>query len=124
MQDYDLSAIFMRNWDVRDESGTDKDGKGCEWEKDWEDVQRVCRALDVPCKMVRCRSDKINLKEAHQVQVDLSKEYWNRVFDPALRIWQQGDTPNPDVWCNKYALLLVLLLCLMFLQGDQVWGTT
>ncbi|KAF8827646.1 hypothetical protein HHX47_DHR4000198 [Lentinula edodes] len=27
----------MRNWDTRDESGTDK---GCEWEKDWDDVQR------------------------------------------------------------------------------------
>ena len=39
----------MRNWDTRDESGTDK---GCEWEKDWEDVQRVCRQLDIPHKLV------------------------------------------------------------------------
>ena len=49
-QDYDLSAVFMRNWDTRDESGTDK---GCEWEKDWEDVQRVCKVLDIPVTMVR-----------------------------------------------------------------------
>jgi tRNA U34 2-thiouridine synthase MnmA/TrmU len=49
IQDYDLSSIFMRNWDSRDESGTDV---GCEWEKDWEDVQRVCRKLDIPCQMV------------------------------------------------------------------------
>jgi tRNA U34 2-thiouridine synthase MnmA/TrmU len=48
-KDYDLSAVFMRNWDTRDESGTDK---GCEWEKDWEDVQRVCKVLDLPCQMV------------------------------------------------------------------------
>jgi hypothetical protein len=48
-QDYDLSAVFMRNWDTRDEWGTDK---GCEWEKDWEDVQRVCKVLDIPCEMV------------------------------------------------------------------------
>jgi len=47
-KDYDLSAVFMRNWDTRDESGTDV---GCEWEKDWEDVQRVCRKLDIPCRM-------------------------------------------------------------------------
>jgi len=47
-KDYDLSSIFMRNWDRRDESGTDI---GCEWEKDWEDVQRVCRKLDIPCQM-------------------------------------------------------------------------
>ena len=39
----------MRNWDTRDESGTDV---GCQWEKDWEDVQRVCQKLDIPCQMV------------------------------------------------------------------------
>lgn len=39
----------MRNWDTRDESGTDK---GCEWEKDWEDVQLVSKHLGVPCRMV------------------------------------------------------------------------
>ena len=50
-QDYDLSAIFMRNWDTRDEYGTSD--KGCEWEKDWEDVQRVCNVLDIPVTMVR-----------------------------------------------------------------------
>lgn len=48
-QDYDLSAVFMRNWDTRDESGTDR---GCEWEKDWDDVQKVCNLLDIPCKLV------------------------------------------------------------------------
>ncbi|KAI9510271.1 5-methylaminomethyl-2-thiouridylate-methyltransferase [Russula earlei] len=79
-KDYDLTAVFMRNWDARDESGTDA---GCEWEKDWEDVQRVCGKLDIPCRMI-----------------DLSREYWLRVFEPAIRTWQKGNTPNPDVWCN------------------------
>ena len=51
-QDYDLSAVFMRNWDTRDESGTDS---GCEWKKDWEDVQRVCRMLGLKCEMVSLR---------------------------------------------------------------------
>ncbi|KAJ3842911.1 tRNA-specific 2-thiouridylase [Lentinula raphanica] len=80
-QDYDLSAIFMRNWDTRDESGTDK---GCEWEKDWEDVQRVCSSLGISCTMI-----------------DLSRAYWNRIFQPALDVWESGSTPNPDVWCNR-----------------------
>ena len=48
-QDFDLSAVFMRNWDTRDESGTDT---GCEWEKDWQDVQLVCKKLDLPCELV------------------------------------------------------------------------
>lgn len=39
----------MRNWDSRDEKGTDD---GCEWKRDWEDVQRVCSQLGIPCKMV------------------------------------------------------------------------
>ncbi|KAJ7646635.1 tRNA-specific 2-thiouridylase [Roridomyces roridus] len=81
-QDYDLSAVFMRNWDTRDEYGTSE--KGCEWEKDWEDVQKVCKVYDIPCRMI-----------------DLSKEYWNRVFEPSLRQWEYGTTPNPDVWCNR-----------------------
>ncbi|KAF7374698.1 tRNA-specific 2-thiouridylase MnmA [Mycena sanguinolenta] len=81
-QDYDLSAVFMRNWDTRDEYGTSD--KGCEWEKDWDDVQKVCKVYDIPCEMV-----------------DLSKEYWNRVFEPSLRMWEDGITPNPDVWCNR-----------------------
>ncbi|KAL0062627.1 hypothetical protein AAF712_010464 [Marasmius tenuissimus] len=80
-QDYDLSAVFMRNWDTRDESGTDH---GCQWERDWQDVERVCRSLGIPCKMI-----------------DLSKEYWNRIFEPSLQVWESGETPNPDVWCNR-----------------------
>ena len=49
-QDYDLSAVYMRNWDTRDEYASDK---GCEWEKDWQDVQLVCRKLGIPCELVR-----------------------------------------------------------------------
>jgi tRNA U34 2-thiouridine synthase MnmA/TrmU len=49
-EDYNLEAVFMRNWDTHDESGSDT---GCQWEKDWIDVQRVCSQLDIPCKMVR-----------------------------------------------------------------------
>jgi tRNA methyl transferase HUP domain len=48
-QDYDLSAVYMRNWDTRDESGSDI---GCQWERDWEDVQQVCSRLGIPCELV------------------------------------------------------------------------
>lgn len=40
----------MRNWDTHDEFGSDA---GCEWERDWEDVQQVCRRLSLPCELVR-----------------------------------------------------------------------
>jgi hypothetical protein len=50
IQDYDLSAIYMRNWDTADESGTDK--TGCAWKQEWEDVQKLCRFLDLPVELV------------------------------------------------------------------------
>lgn len=64
-------------------------GKGkstCEWERDWEDVQRVCKFLKIP-------KERVNM-------VDFSKEYWNRVFEPCVGVWEGGGTPNPDVMCN------------------------
>ncbi|GJE87018.1 tRNA-specific 2-thiouridylase [Phanerochaete sordida] len=100
-KDYDLSAIFMRNWDTRDESGTDE---GCEWKKDWHDVQQVCKMLDIPCKLV-----------------DLSKEYWNRVFQPALAIWEMGGTPNPDLWCNREVKFGALM---QHLTSADTWFAT
>lgn len=45
----------------------------------------------------------------YSLQIDLSKEYWNRVFQPALCRWQSGETPNPDVFCNKEIKFGVLL---------------
>lgn len=59
----------------------------CSWKKDWEDVQAVCKQIGIP-------DDKVKL-------VDLTKEYWERVFEPALDIWESGGTPNPDVTCNR-----------------------
>ncbi|KAJ7476097.1 tRNA-specific 2-thiouridylase [Mycena latifolia] len=71
----------MRNWDTREEYAADT---GYEWKRDWEEVQLVCRAFGIPCQMI-----------------DLSKEYWNRMFEPALRDWEHGSALNPDVWCNR-----------------------
>ncbi|PSR77576.1 hypothetical protein PHLCEN_2v7766 [Hermanssonia centrifuga] len=99
--DYDLSAVYMRNWDTRDESGSDS---GCEWKKDYADVQRVCKALDIPCTMI-----------------DLSKEYWNTVFQPSLHEWEAGGTPNPDIWCNKEIKFGALM---KHLSTEDTWVAT
>lgn len=88
-QGYDVEPVFMRNWDSLDEqSGSG----GCEWERDWEDVRRVCRE---------------NLGGLKPRLVDLSRDYWSHVFEPALEGWAAGVTPNPDVTCNQCALLLL-----------------
>lgn len=61
--------------------------QACAWEKDWEDVRAVCRHVGVS-------PDRIKL-------VDLSKEYWSKVFEPSVREWEAGRTPNPDILCNR-----------------------
>ena len=60
----------------------------CGWQRDWESVQNVCNHIGIPRGRVKL--------------VDLSKEYWTKVFEPALRQWENGQTPNPDVACNRY----------------------
>lgn len=84
-QGYDVKPVFMRNWDTLDEqSGSG----GCEWERDWDDVRRICRE---------------HLGGVEPELVDLSREYWTHVFEPALEEWAAGVTPNPDVTCNQCA---------------------
>ncbi|GAA5996240.1 tRNA-5-taurinomethyluridine 2-sulfurtransferase [Rhodotorula paludigena] len=89
-QGYDVSPVFMRNWDTLDEqSGSG----GCEWERDWDDVQRVCRE---------------HLGGVEPELVDLSRDYWAQVFEPALEEWAAGVTPNPDVTCNQHIKFRIL----------------
>lgn len=45
----------------------------------------------------------LTTRSTSSLQVDLSREYWLQVFEPALDQWAQGVTPNPDVACNRCA---------------------
>ncbi|KAK4053010.1 hypothetical protein OIV83_001743 [Microbotryomycetes sp. JL201] len=81
---YDVRPIFMRNWDTLDEqSGSG----GCEWERDFDAVQHVCKHA---------------LGGVTPRLLDLSRQYWTDVFQRALDSWQIGQTPNPDVTCNQH----------------------
>ncbi|WVQ63448.1 tRNA (5-methylaminomethyl-2-thiouridylate)-methyltransferase [Kwoniella botswanensis] len=97
-----LDVIFMRNWDpLLSESPSSRADdpsyslsyqssntkSGCQWEKDWNDVISLTRSIGIS-------QDKVRL-------VDLSKEYWSRVFEPSINVWEGGGTPNPDVDCNR-----------------------
>ncbi len=85
----------MRNWDEKDELGV------CHADKEFEEVQRVCDRLNIPCR-----------------EVNFVKDYWNEVFrfvliflvfimcvvltaSSFLADLQLGLTPNPDVLCNQ-----------------------
>lgn len=70
-----VRGIYMANW-----SQTAK----CT-EADWNDVQKVCLKVGIPCE-----------------RVNFEKDYWNDVFEPMIEMYQQGLTPNPDLGCNRH----------------------
>ncbi|XP_076767952.1 mitochondrial tRNA-specific 2-thiouridylase 1 isoform X2 [Arvicanthis niloticus] len=76
---YQVTGVFMKNWDSLDEQGI------CAADKDCEDAYKVCQILDIPFH-----------------QVSYVKEYWNDVFSDFLNEYEKGRTPNPDISCNKH----------------------
>lgn len=90
-QDQDqASPPFDLNY--RSSSSSSSRGAGsvthqCEWERDWEDVRLTTNHLGIPPSEVRL--------------VDFTKEYWTKVFEPAIGVWEGGGTPNPDIDCNR-----------------------
>lgn len=77
-QGYEVLGLFMKNWDETDENGD------CPASKDYEDVQKVCAQLDIPC-----------------YSIEFVEEYRDHVFSEFLKQYQAGYTPNPDVLCNR-----------------------
>ena len=83
---FDVIGLFMKNWEEEDENGV------CTQEKDYNDVVRVSNALNIPF-----------------YTVNFAKEYKERVFSYFLDELKKGNTPNPDILCNreiKFKLLL------------------
>ncbi|KAM4615087.1 mitochondrial tRNA-specific 2-thiouridylase 1 isoform 1-T1 [Polymixia lowei] len=76
---YNVTGVFMKNWDSLDEKGV------CTSERDCEDAYRVCQSLNIPFH-----------------QVSYVKEYWHEVFSNLLKEYEKGRTPNPDILCNKH----------------------
>lgn len=71
-------AVHMRNWDEIEESGH------CSGERDAKDAAAVCAALGIPLETV-----------------DYTREYFTDVFQSLLDAYAQGQTPSPDVLCNR-----------------------
>jgi tRNA-specific 2-thiouridylase len=92
-QDNDKGAGGSASFDLnyKSASGSSSSTSGthqCEWERDWEDVRRTTDHLSIPRSEVRL--------------VDFTQEYWSKVFEPAIGVWEGGGTPNPDIDCNRY----------------------
>lgn len=88
-QGYEVVGGFMRNWDAlanNDYLGNPTiNAPQCPQEKDYQDAKEVAEKIGIPL-----------------LRADFVKEYWDSVFSYFLKEYQNGRTPNPDVFCNKY----------------------
>jgi len=75
-QGYQVSGIFMQNWEDDDEH--------CTARQDYRDAKGVADKLGIPLSTV-----------------NFADEYWERVFAHFLTEYGAGRTPNPDILCNK-----------------------
>lgn len=70
-----VRGVYMANWSQTAQCT----------ENDWNDVKKVCEHLKIPCE-----------------RVNFEREYWTQVFQPMILLYENGQTPNPDVGCNKH----------------------
>lgn len=74
---YDVTGVFIKVWQP--------DWIKCTWKEDRIDAMRVAARLDIPF-----------------ITLDLEKEYKEEVVDYMIREYKAGNTPNPDVMCNRH----------------------
>lgn len=94
---YEVIALFMKNWDEKDEFGV------CTATADSEDARRVADQLDIPF-----------------YTINFEKEYWDRVFTYFLEEYKKGRTPNPDVMCNQEIKFNAFLDYALKLDADYI----
>ena len=78
---WNVQGVFIKSWDRSEEEAK----AFCTETDDERAAQAVCRELGIPFRVV-----------------DLSREYWARVFEPFLAVYAAGSTPNPDTDCNRF----------------------
>ena len=98
-QGYDVVGIFMKNW--HDDTVTISNE--CPWVEDSYDAMIVAEKLSIPFQTI-----------------DLSKEYQERIIDYMFKEYKIGNTPNPDVLCNREIKFDVFLEIAKNLGADYV----
>ncbi len=79
---FSVTGIFLKCWSP--EFAGFLSPAECPWEKDQEDAKAVADVLGIPFR-----------------SLNLEQEYWERVTKPTIDGYAKGNTPNPDVLCNK-----------------------
>ena len=96
---YDVLGVFMKNW--HDESVTISEE--CPWLEDSYDAMLVAQKLNIPFKVI-----------------DLSSQYKEKIVDYMFNEYESGNTPNPDVLCNREIKFDVFLETAKQLNADFI----
>ena len=75
---FQVEGLFMKNWD-------EDDGACCHAEDDLKSARQAAKSMKIALHTV-----------------NFSSEYWEQVFQYLLRGYYNGETPNPDILCNRY----------------------
>ena len=75
---HDVAGLFMKNWEDDDTEGH------CPAQADYEAARAACAVLEIPL-----------------FATNLSRVYREQVFSQFLDGYRLGETPNPDVLCNR-----------------------
>ncbi|MCF7799687.1 tRNA 2-thiouridine(34) synthase MnmA [Candidatus Babeliales bacterium] len=79
-QKHDITAFYLKIW-LEDDLAFLGD---CPWEQDLFYVEKVCKQLDVPLKII-----------------NMQQEYWDKIVSYTINEVQAGRTPSPDIFCNQ-----------------------
>ena len=96
---YDVLGVFMKNW--HDETVTISEE--CPWLEDSYDAMLVAQKLNIPFKVI-----------------DLSSQYKEKIVDYMFNEYESGNTPNPDVLCNREIKFDVFLETAKQLNADFI----
>lgn len=75
-QGYNVVGVFIHTWSP--------DFIECTWQRERRDAMRVCAHLDIPF-----------------LECDAEEAYKKGVADYMIEEYKKGNTPNPDVMCNR-----------------------
>ncbi|MDQ1237308.1 MAG: tRNA 2-thiouridine(34) synthase MnmA [Wigglesworthia glossinidia] len=83
---YHVEGVFMINWEANNCKSY------CVIKQDLQDAQMICEQIGIKLTIL-----------------NFSEQYWNNVFKVFLQEYQLGNTPNPDILCNKEIKFKVFL---------------
>ncbi len=71
---FKIKCVFIKCWE----------SKNCQFKKDLKDCKTICKLFNIKL-----------------IKINLSYEYWNKVFKIFIKELKKSKTPNPDILCNK-----------------------